>query len=293
LGWLLLVPALALSLHAQPSLTIEDGAVITWPASATNYIVQWANTPEGPWIPCLDPIASGPGYCAMAVPCIGECKYFRLAPGQRFEDDFEDGDLEGWTVAYADPQATNNLSLVLTNGQLLIHGLWPGSGLDRHVLFHRTNLVLADFAMSIDILGWDESDGGDIPNIVLVGRLNPSYVTLTNSYWYGGGAGMRYSGDLTKSAMFLWKQLGVVGYGGSSAFEKTDPAKDYRLVFSGTGFQFTVQSFDLSDGTLRAEYSGTDNILTGGWVGFYVVEHGLSGTVGFWLDNFVAVGTTP
>ena len=73
----------------------------------------------------------------MAVPCIGECKYFRLAPGQRFEDDFEDGDLEGWTVAYADPQATNNLSLVLTNGQLLIHGLWPGSGLDRHVLFHR------------------------------------------------------------------------------------------------------------------------------------------------------------
>ena len=31
--------------------------------------------------------------------------------------------------------------------------LGPGSGLERIVIFHRTNLTLADFAMSTDIRG--------------------------------------------------------------------------------------------------------------------------------------------
>ena len=64
-------------------------------------------------------------------------------------------------------------------------------------------------------------------------------------------------------------------------------------MFYGAGSQLTVQLFDLADGSLVAEYQDTDSTLTDGWVGFYVVEHGPSGTVDFWLDNFVAVGTSP
>jgi hypothetical protein len=92
-------------------------------------------------------------------------------------DDFEDGDIEGWTVAYESPQFENYVTLESTNGQLRIYGNWPGSGLKRIVIFHRTNLMLADFAMSTDIRGWDESDSEDIPNIALVARLDPDYLS--------------------------------------------------------------------------------------------------------------------
>jgi hypothetical protein len=229
----------------------------------------------------------------MTLCTTGESKYFRLARGQRFEE--ADWDLAGWTVTHWETGAPDYLTWEATSGQLRIHGYWPGTNLHRHVMFHRTDLMLKDFALSIDILGWDESHPEDVPNIVLLGRLYPSFVKPPNAYAYSGGAGMRYSGNPTNSCVWLWGHDGISGVylGSLQTFEKTDPAKDYRLQLDCAGSELTVRFFNLTDGILAFEYTESDDSYANGWVGFYVVEHGPDGTVDFWLDNFVAVGTTP
>ena len=77
-------------------------------------------------------------------------------------------------------------------------------------------------------------------------------------------------------------------------FQKTDPAKDYRLVFFGAGLVLTVQLFNLTDGSPPLTYQFSDNTLTEGWVGFMVWERQVpAARSDFTLDNFVAVGTSP
>ena len=300
LGRLFLLPALALSLPAQtngPEINIERAAaVISWPVSATNYIVlSSANPTNGPWYPCLDPIAYGPGTCQVAVRTTDHSQYFKLAQGEWFMDDFEDGDLDGWTIVYADPAAATNLTTEVTDGQLRIHGTWPGSGLWRSVILHRTDLLLADFAMSIDILGWDESDPGDDPCILLAARIDPNQVIPQNVYAYSAGLAIRYYADPSRSALWFRESTGTDAQvlGEFAPFEQTDPAKNYRLVFYGVGNRLTVELYDLTTGQRIAEHTVTDDTLADGWLGFWVYEAGPSGTVDFTLDNFVAVGTTP
>ena len=125
-GMVLPLPALALSLPAQtngPEMDIERAAaVISWPVSATNYIVLSAANPDGPWIPCLDPVARGAGVMQMAVRTTDYSQYFKLAQGQRFVDHFEDGDIEGWTVTYYSPDFESLATLEHANGQLRVHG---------------------------------------------------------------------------------------------------------------------------------------------------------------------------
>ena len=43
-------------------------------------------------------------------------------------DDFEDGNIEGWTLTYGESQATNYLTVEPANGQLRIQGARPGEG---------------------------------------------------------------------------------------------------------------------------------------------------------------------
>jgi hypothetical protein len=163
------------------------------------------------------------------------------------------------------------------------------------VFFTRTNLMLADFAMSMDILAWDESGVEDRPNIRFFARLDPNSVIPTDVYAYGGAAAMRWMDNPNQSAIWLTEFTGAnhQPLGDYRLFQKTDPAKDYRLVFFGAGSVLTVQLFNLTDGSPPLTYQFSDNTLTEGWVGFMVWERGPSGTLDFTLDNFVAVGTSP
>jgi len=145
LGWLLLIPLLALTLPAQatgPELTIEQPTngicLLSWPATTNSYIVLSATNVASPWEPCRNHATEAAGVCHMSITASHQCTYFRLVEG--YYDDFEDGDLEGWLLYCLDPSFQSIVNLDVTNGHLRIHGTWSG---DRQTYCLYTNLILA------------------------------------------------------------------------------------------------------------------------------------------------------
>jgi len=241
---------------------------------------------------------------AVQVPHQGKetSKYFRLrsAESWRFVEDFGDGDISDWIIAYEDPQAETNLTVEATDGHLRIHGDWPGTNDDRGVYLCKTNLLPSDFAMSIDIHGWDESPG-DLLNVWLIARGNLAYFhDPDKDASVHGGVSMTPFGSTTNSLVWLMKifdNLPTTLFN-SDPFEKIVPTKDYRLEFYGTGAYHNVLLHEiLPDGTLRLihGFQGPEDPFPKiqGWVGLGAKEGGPSGTVDFTLDNVVIVGTVP
>ena len=99
----------------------------------------------------------------------------------------------------------------------------------------------------------------------------------------------------TQSRILLYETEGAEGDTLVYRFfsPKMDPSKDYRLVFYVVGPELTVQLFNLTDGGPPEQLTASDESLTDGWVGFRVRGATPAGTRDFWLDNFIAVGTTP
>jgi hypothetical protein len=300
LGLILFTPLLATSLLAQPAgpeLKIahagDRNCVLTWPVTSQEYVVISSDFVDGRWRPLLDSVTEVSGTNHMTVSATDQTRYFKLAQGQRLVDDFEDGDLEGWTItSYPDPVWQGIFQVEPTNGTLRIRGTCP-SCTDRDVFLYRTNLMLADFSMSIDILGWDER-AGDVPTLVMISRMDPSSVYPLPSWAYGAGLRTRGDSNPNVSAVyFIEFQGNTKSTGGWNSFAKMHTSVDYRFVVRGTGGSFNSYLVDLSTGEKVVNNWISDPTLTEGWVGFYVTEHGSSGTLDFTLDNFVAVGTTP
>jgi len=308
LGWLFLLPALALSLPAQTGPELN----ITLTNGGTNALISWEENPgeeclvyyswslDGPWFVCLEEIARASTQCQMTLQVIDNKRYYRLrqVQSQRFVDDFGDGDIAGWTIDYWDPEATNYLTLDPSGGQLRIHGQ-AGANQTRNVFFCKTNLWLGDFAMSIDIIDWHEIEG-DIPRVSLTANGQMDYWNEPRNYSSNnGGVNMAPNGSTIISELWLMRVWtngsGVVV--NSDPFLKIVPSKDYRLEFYGASGWYRVVLYEiLSDGALSRIMGRTveDPIpLTQGWVGFAVSEKGPGGYLDFTLDNFVAVGTVP
>ena len=308
LGWLLLLPALALSLPAatgpELNITLTNGGknvLIIWEENpGEECLVYYSWSMDGPWFVCLEEIARASTQCQMTVQVIDSKRYYRLrqVQSQRFVDDFGHGDIAGWTIDYWDPQATNYLTLDPSAGQLRIHGQ-AGANQTRNVFFCKTNLWLGDFAMSIVILDWHEIPG-DIPTVALLANANMGYFSTNRNYSSNnGGVNMAPNGLTFISQLWLMRVWtngsGVVV--DSDPFYKIVPSKDYRLEFYGaSGYYRVVLRELLPDGTLSriGGRAAEDPIpLTQGWVGFAVSEKGPGGYLDFTLDNFVAVGTVP
>jgi len=295
LGWAFLFPALSLSLLAQngPEMDMERAAaVISWPATNDDYIVLSSATVDGTYYPCLDPIARGPGVLQMAVRTTDHSQYFKLAQGQWFMDDFDDGNFEAWSVTYDVPDLETNIAVEPANGALRIHGTCAECD-RRLVVFYRTKLMMADCALSIDILAWDESVIGDRPGVGFVTRLaGPS---VAESPRYSAGISMESGSYPGRAALYImeYTENGSHYLSGPAPFPKIDPVRDYRLVFYCVGPILTLQLFDLAEGTLVKQIQAIDSTLTDGWVALWVSENGPSGTLDFTVDNFVAVGTSP
>jgi hypothetical protein len=298
LGWLFLITVLAATLPAQatgPEMEIQCGgdgtAVITCHDASNEWIVVSSSSLDGPWIPRLESVSPGSNTFQMTVTTPRQTEFFRLARGQRFVDDFEDGDLEGWSVFYPDPQFENFVTLDPTNGQLRIHATCPACP-NRRVYLYNTNVLLADFVMSFDILAYDERPG-DHPSAALVARLEPRVLNTYSAHYLAGvnPAASELPGWSKVWLHRLPDNVGTVDY-----LPKMNPATDYRLVFHGVGNSLTVELYDLADlsapiATNAVTDTGTP--LPPGWIGFRVKEEGASGTVDWTLDNVVAVGTTP
>jgi len=289
LGWLLLIPLLATSLLAQtgPELTIQHSTngtcLLNWPVTTNDYVVLSATNVGGPWEPCLNRIAEAAGMCRMNATLAHETEYFRLVEG--YYDDFEDGDLEGWRHYCLDPSFQNSVNVDVTNGQLRIHGTWSG---ERQTYCLYTNLTLANYVASVDILDWADALGNRMLCALLM-RWETGIVTTNRQHYYGGVT-VRETDSPPQSSIWLFKWWGT---GGGSAGEewlpRIHPANDYRLVCHVVGGQATAELYDLTDLSNPLEtVTGTDGSpLPSGWSGIFANDKGYYGLLDVTFDNFL------
>ncbi|MCP5522262.1 MAG: hypothetical protein H7A46_12020 [Verrucomicrobiales bacterium] len=293
LGWLFLVPILTTPVQAQlPNLNIAvDSICLTWPVTVEECIVVCSKSPTGPWTPVPVPIQEADGQYQAVVRCSDQQKYFRLAKGTCFVDDFEDGNIDDWTVTFVDPASEGDFIVEATCGRLRIHGGRSGD-YDPAVMLSRKDLLFGDFALAIDILGWhDEPDAGAL--VGLGGRLEAEPVFPKFAFQFGLVA-FRMVDNSSHSAVVLGNRyrypMDLVGEI-QELPTVLDPGKDYRLVFSAVGREMSVQLHDLKTGTLVKAYSHSDAPLPPGHVAFSVGDYGLY--TDFLFDNFIAVGLWP
>ena len=294
------------SAQDPPKLDIENSVLLSWPVSSDDYIVLSSAEANGPWIPCLEPIARGPDLFQVAVRTADSAKYFKLAQGTRFMDDFDDGDIEGLRSNSIFPEFEDQITLGFNDGRLRIKSSCPECA-ERMMWFIPEGLRMADFASSIDILAWDKGTD-ESPNLLQVGlfaRTDPSIVEdpPTVSLMYQGALNISIPEYPGESSIWLWEFTGPylenqhqrIGEGPHNLPEM-NPANDYRLVFYGVGDSLTVELYDLSDlENPLYTLTETDTSLTEGYVGFYVRETwwGGAATIDVTLDNFIVTGTTP
>jgi len=290
LGWLWLIPLLALTLPAQatgPELTIEQRTngicLLSWPATTNGYIVLSATNVAGPWEPCRNHVAQAAGVCHMSITASHQCGYFRLVEG--YYDDFEDGDLDGWLLYCLDPAFESLVNLDVTNGHLRIHGTWSG---DRLTYCLYTNLIQRNCVASMDLLDWADTGSNELLCALLT-RFEPGVVTTNRQHYYSG-----FTAQATvsppQSSIWVYKWMGTNGAsGGEKFFPKTDPANDYRLICRLIDAQMTVELYDLNDlSTNIATGTVIDyKVLPAGWPGIFANEKGSVDMLDVTVDNFV------
>lgn len=304
LQWLPLLPAFIMSLAAQPVLTPMDNGVmweasIVWPDTIQGYIaVSTTDADNGPWVPSLEPIAWGRGYCRLPVQAKDSARFFRLAEGTWFMDDFDDGALDdGWTTYFFSPEFENNITLDPAGGRLRVSGNC-GSCTSRSVYIIREGVLTADCNTSIDLLDWDDNPSNR-QNIFLVSRVEPGVIT-TNTAHYLGGVSPRFSENPEQSVLWMGTLIdGEFNYIGEwQPIPKILPSNDYRLVFSLVDRTGTLELYDLADleaplHTVVREYTGQFPVSSG-WAGFAVSENNTPpGTLNVTVDNIATSATSP
>jgi hypothetical protein len=220
-------------------------------------------------------------------------------------EDFDDGDIEGWSLFFEDPETGNQITTLVTDGRLRAQGSCAQCD-PRYLIMGRTNLMMEDFTVSIDLLGWAEGSGNK-PAVALVARCDPSgFGPEPSGGMYMAGVDMAPPDYPGKWILWFWEvthwdaqglPVGGVMKWDFKAFDIPDDyaAKDFRLVFSGVSDRLTIRFFELTDErvSLLAEDSVSDPSLSEGCVGLWMTDTGPSGTMNFVFDHFVAVGTEP
>jgi len=290
LAVLALAANLAASLNAQapPEIAIEKSVLLSWPEDPVEeQIVLRANSLDGPWVPCLEPIFKRQGSLSTAVPTTGRQQYFKLAPGTQLSDDFSDP-AKPWTQCLQDAR---NFETSYVNGALRIKAPAAG-GVNRHVLIPfplpaPPAVVQADFAMSVDILDWDVN----APHMEfgLCARATPiADCASVGGYCYFGQLEFHRGGPAR-----LWV-YGNPPNGPISAVKSIalDSQKAYRLVFSGVGKQLTLRLFDRDRlGSPLLEVNATNSTLSQGIFGLWAM--GVDSAYDITVDNFIVTGTKP
>jgi hypothetical protein len=293
----------ALILGAWPSaplkaqvLRIEKSVLLSWPQNtAEEQIVVGAASIDGPWVPCLDPIFSGQGKVAMAVPITsGEQwlrpeQYFKLAPGLQLRDDFSDTN-RLWSVCQTTGDA-GNFQASHSGGSLRITAPaapnWNRAGIGPWPLPTPDNLRHADFAMSVDIQEWNENAAEMWFALVARTTPLPDCSRLSQSSTYFGEIGFR-RGSPTVQIYGIPPNAPISG----ARSIALDPRKGCRLVFSGVGNRLTLQLFARDNpGTPLVEVKATNSALSQGIPGLWVAA--VNGAYDVTIDNHIVSGTKP
>lgn len=135
--------------------------------------------------------------------------------------------------------------------------------------------------MAIDILDWDQDPG--YQEFGLTARADTTELTA-------------YIGEIdvqrgSPARLRIWSTPPGAPLGEELSIT-LDPAKAYRLVFSGVGSLLTLQLFDLADLVHPLEQlRRTDTVNTQGAVGLWVWTP--DGAYDLTVDNFIVRGTSP
>ncbi len=175
-------------------------------------------------------------------------------------EDFDDGDLDGWTL-HGDARADNVEGVFELTGNTLA----PSS--------FKANQMFEDFVISVDILPQVNGLLASRPGIFA--RFDPGRRT-------GYGANLRQSNST----------LEIFNYTGGGSFTRLNREtfdipgdKPLRLTFRGEGEELTAQVLDAENGTLIGVVTASDSTHTSGETGVVLFFPG--GEIGR-FDNFKA-----
>lgn len=214
-----------------------------------------------------------------------------------FHDNFDDGNIDDWTVFDAIGFATGSPhgSVAFPDGAIQINSpeaLDPALGAGA-VILGRPDLVFTDFEMSVDVLS-NDGDGGSLG--VLSARAQSPFFT------YLLGISTAFQDDpITpensgKTGFFMTRLQGAEQQPLADQFLEIAEDTKLRIVFRGEGSQLTGQLFDLSDlsnplATIAAEDdfypSGFAELAAGAPTPFTDVAADIT------FDNFSLVATVP
>lgn len=270
-------------LNAQEQVTnsITKSVLLEWPVPAEECIVVGATSLTSiVWTLTSEPIYQHLGKLRMAVPVTNPEQFFKVVPGTQLIDDFDPpkwpyatkGD---WVPYFYTILDSTPLEVTNVNQALRIRTLAPAVDGRIFLLPPGPEVVVGDFYASVDITDWP------VParsfGIVARGQWTGSPLT---SNGYMGLVGRN------PDEIRIWNgSEGVPGRGFTY-----DPAKDYRLAFSGVGTDLLLCLWDLTTGVKVCEMPLYNGRWNQGMVGLWGnVTAGGSGDIT--LDNFFVTGT--
>jgi hypothetical protein len=208
-------------------------------------------------------------------------------------DDFNDGNDQGWThvsplVGFGVPGV-----FTVTNGAYRIQTTKPSPspallGPPRAYSLRR-DMVYTDFYVSVDLVDWNDTalEGFGLAARVRTPGLGSSAgYAFTYTRSSSNSAGMQISRVTGERPTPISSGAGDI---------RLDPAKDYRLVFVGTGSHLEGRVYELPNAaTPVLAISGDDTTYTNGISGLVVFDNsGGGGVTDATFDNYLAACTEP
>ena len=197
-------------------------------------------------------------------------------------DNFNSGNDNGWSL-YAPAAAP---SITFPNGGYRIAG-GPGAAL---AFKYRNDASLADFVTSVDLLDWTTANQAF--GILSRGTIDAQPDGFVFNYIPAYGSGQQNQLQINRvnnlSPTTIAIATGIV----------LDPAKDYRMVFTGAGSSLKGELFEISPTNapvLLKSITATDAAFAGGGVNglFGFDRTGGGGTFDVTFDNFVSTVPEP
>ena len=263
---------------------IEHSTLLTWPPGEQSQIVVGAPAVDGPWTPVLKPMIYFNGHNRVTVLPNEQMQFFQTTAGLYFFDDFDGGMKPGWEEVYAAPAIMEPLTSMKVVEDALNIYFTPKeqtSGYDGYADLYRPDIVLTDFAISMDLIDWDHS----------------------LDFWFGFwlSPGLDFGHMLFsiafhsptfpgQSSVWIWKQgAGVLAREG---FE-IDQDMNYRLVLTHLGNKFHLQLLERDTLNKVQEVSQTIDNASFSFVGIYTEDSGDKEGIDVTVDNFLLVGKKP
>jgi hypothetical protein len=148
----------------------------------------------------------------------------------------------------------------------------------------RQDVTFTDFYIAVDVVAWNPALDQAFGIMARVGNVGLGTTTGYALTWASGDQTINISRITGEYPSGIIDARAVIVPGGS-----------YRLLFIGQGPVLTGRIYDLSNGTILAQITGSDGTYSSGVCGLVVYDNtsGGSGTTDATFDNYVALPEEP